>query len=106
MTSSSLSADTLSLSITDSGSVGFTLTDLKITLNGERCNQLSGTLPSITCKFDKNSLNNAKLPAGNNKPIVHIAQIGYANTASIASILIPLTVTSITPSVSGTNGGV
>ncbi len=101
----SLSADTLSLSVTDSGSVGFALTDLKITLNGERCNLITGTLVSMTCKFTKNSVNNAGLPAGINKPIIHIAQVGYANTASISSITIPLVISSITPSSIGINGG-
>ena len=103
--SASLSADTLSLSVTDSGSVGFALTDLKITLNGERCNLITGTLASMTCKFTKNSVNNAALPAGTNKPIVHIAQVGYANTASVSPITVPLVITSITPSTIGINGG-
>lgn len=105
VTSSSLSADTLSLSVTDTGSVGFALADLKITLNGERCNLITGTLSSMTCKFNKNSLNNAALPAGVNKPIVHISQVGYANTASISAITVPLVITSVTPSSIGINGG-
>lgn len=59
----------------------------------------------MTCKFNKNSLNNAALPAGTNKPVVHIAQIGYANTASISAITVPLVITSVTPSTIGINGG-
>lgn len=38
VTAASLSADTLTLTISDAGSVGFALSDLIITLNGERCN--------------------------------------------------------------------
>lgn len=38
VTTASLSADTLTLTISDAGSVGFALSDLIITLNGERCN--------------------------------------------------------------------
>jgi hypothetical protein len=105
VTTSSLTADTLSLTVTDPGTVGFVLADLKITLNGERCNLITGTLASMTCKFNKNLLNNAALPAGTNKPVVHIAQIGYANTASISAITVPLVITSVTPSTTGINGG-
>lgn len=50
-------------------------------------------------------MNDAALPAGSNKPIIHVAQIGYADSSSISTIDIPLTITSVTPSVSGTNGG-
>lgn len=63
-------------------------------------------MASFTCKFTKNSLNNAALPAGSNKPIIHVAQVGYADTASISAIVVPLSITSISPSVSGTNGGI
>lgn len=106
VTAASLSVDTLTLTISDVGSVGFGFSDLIITLNGERCNELTGTLASLTCKFAKNSLNNAALPAGSNKPIVHVAQVGYAETSSISAITVPLTITSVTPGVSGTNGGI
>lgn len=106
VTAASLTADTLSLTVTDPGTVGFALSDLKITLNGERCNNLVGTLASLTCKFNKNSLNNAALPAGSNKPIVHVAQVGYASTTTISTTSIPLVVTSITPALSGINGGI
>ncbi len=105
VTAASISADTLSLSVTDAGAVGFALSDLKITLNGERCNSITGTLASMTCKFAQNSAGNAALPSGTNKPIVHIAQVGYANTGSISSITVPLVISSITPSSIGINGG-
>ena len=106
VTASSLSTDTLTLTVTDPGAIGFTLVDLKITLNGERCNQVTGTLASLTCKFNRNSVLNAALPAGINKPVVHVAQVGYPNTASISPITIPLVFSSMTPSALGSNGGV
>lgn len=96
----------MTVAITDAGSVGFGLSDITITLNGERCNSLSGTVDSFTCKFNKNSLNNAALPAGTNKPVIHIAQVGYADVSSISAINVPLTITSVTPAVSGINGGI
>ncbi len=105
VTASSLSADTLTLTITDPASVGFGLTDLKITLNGQRCNQITGTLASLTCKFNQNSQGNAALPAGNNKPVIHVSYVGYADVTAISEIPIPLTVSSISPSTSGSNGG-
>jgi hypothetical protein len=106
VTAASLSTDTLTLTVSDAGSVGFVFSDLLITLNGERCNQISGTLSSLTCKFNQNSLLDAALPAGNNKPIIHVAQVGYADLSAISAINIPLTITSVSPSVSGTNGGI
>jgi hypothetical protein len=86
--------------------VTFALSDIKITLNGVRCNSLAGTLPSITCQFPSNTLGNAALPAGTNKPIVHIAPIGYADTSSISAISIPLTVSAVTPNKAGSYGGI
>ncbi len=59
----------------------------------------------MTCKFAQNSVGNAALPSGTNKPIVHIAQVGYANTGSISAITVPLVISSITPSSIGMNGG-
>ena len=104
MTSSSLVADTLTLGVGNAGSS--TLSDLIVRLNGVRCTQLNGPLTSFTCKFPLNSLGAAALPAGNNKPSVHVNQFGYADASAVSTINVPLVFTSITPPAVGTNGGV
>ena len=38
VSAASLSTDTLTLTVSDPGAVGFTFADLIITLNGQRCN--------------------------------------------------------------------
>lgn len=55
--SASLSSNTLTLSISDSANIGFTTSDMIITLNGINCNSITGTLTSLTCQFALNSLN-------------------------------------------------
>jgi hypothetical protein len=70
---------------------------------------LTGTISSFTCTFDSNTDGNAALPAGSATPQIHITQIGYADVSSIAPISVSMTLAStapLTPSVSGSNGGI
>jgi hypothetical protein len=70
---------------------------------------LIGTISSFTCTFDRNIDGNAALPAGSARPQIHIAQIGYADVSSITPISVSMSLAStspLTPSVSGSNGGI
>lgn len=72
-----------------------------------RCNAISGLIiANLTCSFSKNSLGSALLPAGTNKPIVHVAQIGYVDSTTVNSISVGLAVKSISPTSTGQNGGI
>jgi hypothetical protein len=104
--SASLSVKTYTLSVTDSANVGITLSDISVYLLGVQCKSLSGTIASFTCTFDANAAGNAALPAGSSVPQVHIAQIGYADVSSLTPESISMAVTTLSPSTSGTNGGI
>lgn len=104
--SASLSVTTYTLSVTDSANIGIKYTDISVYLFGVQCKSLSGNIAGLTCTFDANAAGNAAaLPAGSSvPPQVHIAQIGYADVSSSESI--SMAVTTLSPSTSGTNGGI
>jgi hypothetical protein len=103
-----LSGTTYTISVTDSGNVGFSLSDISVYLSDARvqCTSLTGTVSSFMCNFKADSKGKAALPAGSYSPQIHIANIGYADVSATASVSVSMTVDSMTPSATGTNGGI
>jgi len=66
--SASLSSTTYTISVTDTASVGFTLSDVSVYLLGVQCKTLTGSLASFTCNFDTNTAGSPALPAGSATP--------------------------------------
>lgn len=66
--SASLSTNTYTISVTDTASVGFGLSDISVYLLGVQCKSLTGIVSSFTCTFESNVNGNAALPAGSAKP--------------------------------------
>ena len=104
--SATLASNVMTLSITDPSSIGFALSDITVSLLGVQCTDLSGTIASFTCNFPTNADSSVALPAGSEKPKVHVSQIGFADDSSLSATSISLTVTSLTPSTSSPSGGI
>jgi hypothetical protein len=62
-------------------------------------------MASFTCDLPENSVNVPLIRAGSYLPIVTAGGIDVHPTAALANINVPLTVTSLSPSTGGANGG-
>ena len=97
----------MTISLTDPQSLGFALSDITVQLLGVTCVvDQSGTIGNFDCEFPTNQDGSAALPAGSEKPKIHVKQIGYANVGSITAMSTSLSVSSISPSSSSPGGGI
>ena len=95
-------------SITDTNKIGLTidtkgnalaLSDLTITLNGQSCTTLTGTLASFKCQLPVNTDNSPVISAGDHFPVIFAKDIGILGfDPAVIAIKVPFIFTSSTPS--------
>jgi hypothetical protein len=106
VTAASLSGYTLSLIISDPGSLNAPLSDITVLLDNQPCTNLQGTMVSFTCDLPKNSDDTPILTAGSHYPVVRVNPVGLVSLdPAINPIIIGLALTSVTSSSGGLNGG-
>lgn len=106
VSSASLTGTSLALALANPNSVTFSLSDVTVSFLGVGCNiQAGGTTSNFNCIFPTAANGAAAIPAGIGKPVVHVRQIGYAVTTSLANISITLQVTAFAPTTAGPAGG-
>jgi hypothetical protein len=108
VTAASISGRVVTLSLTDPGLIGYTLSDVTITIGGQPCTiaNLASPISSFTCNLPVNSDNTANVPAGDYFPVVTIKQSGSVPLVnSITAFNFPLTLTVLSVTSGGTNGG-
>lgn len=88
MTSATINNSQLVVVMSNPNSVSFALMDVSVSFLGVQCTIDSGSsnLSNFKCDFPLTSGGTPQLPAGTGKPIIHIAQIGYADITSIPDI--------------------
>jgi len=67
-------------------------------------NATASTSTSFACDFPLTSGGSPQLPAGTGKPIIHVAQVGYADVSSLANITLSFQVYSFSPQSSAPTG--
>lgn len=108
VTAASISGKVVTLSLTDPGLIGYTLSDVTVTIGGQPCTiaNLASPIGGFTCNLPVNSDNTANVPAGNYFPVVTIKQSGTVPLVnSITAFNFPLTLTTLSVTSGGTNGG-
>ena len=108
VTAASLTGAVLSLTLEDPAPLNAALTAITVFLDNQPCTGITGTMTSFTCTLPTNPSPNGtpKLTAGSHYPKVFISPVGYIqNTGTVNPINIPLTLSSVTASSGGINGG-
>ena len=117
ITSLSRSGSTLSLALSDPQSLNFTISDVKITVQGHLCRiNPSSTISSISCTMATNTDSSPILTAGSMTPLVYVNPYGIANlsgatvsrrllTAAVSPLNVPLVASSLSSTSGGNNGG-
>lgn len=108
MTAASISGPTVTLTLTDPAPIGYTLSDVKITIGGQPCTitTLSDPITSFTCQLPTNTDGTANVNAGSYLPVVTVKQSGSVPlVGSIQPFSFPLTLTSLSATSGGANGG-
>ena len=106
MTTLSRAADVLTVALSDPTTANFALNTITITVGGQACSGVTGSLAAITCNMATNTDGTAILVAGDVTPVVAISQYGIAaRAAGVAALSIPLVATSLTVTTGGNNGG-
>jgi hypothetical protein len=108
LTAASISGPTVTLTLTDPSSIGYSLNDVTVTIGGQSCAIANPSAPinNFQCILPKNADNTANVAAGSYMPVATIAQTGSAPpTSSIQPFIFPLTLTSLSITSGGANGG-
>jgi hypothetical protein len=107
ITSNDLSANILTITLTDPNAVNVPLANITVRFDNQDCISLSGSMTSFTCTLPLSSDGvTPMLAAGDYFPIVYINEIGYIQPMSnVSAINIPLTITNISPNSTTNNGG-
>lgn len=63
-------------------------------------------MSSFTCNLPTNLDSSVALPAGTEKPLVHVTQIGFADGTAAADIDVPLVVSSFSPAETSPGAGI
>ena len=101
-----LTGSTLRLGITDPLSQNYTLSDISVTLDGQECTGLTGTIDDFTCSLPTNTDGTPIIRAGSHHAEITINSVGTVNPeTSLSPIVHSLALNSISPSNGGTNGG-
>lgn len=108
LTAATISGPTVTLSLTDPSNIGYMLTDVTISIGGQPCTitNTSASVGSFQCQLPTNADGTANVPAGSYMPTATIAQTGSVPAASsITAFNFPLTLTSLSVTSGGSNGG-
>jgi hypothetical protein len=106
VTAASISGYTLSLTLSDPGTLNAPLTDIQVVLDNQPCTNLIGTMARFTCDLPTNSDNSPILTAGTYFPTVVVSPVGIISIdPTVNPFVINLAVTSVTNSSGGLNGG-
>lgn len=108
LTAATISGPTVTLSLTDPSNIGYQLTDVTILIGGQPCAIINNAAPigNFQCKLPVNADGTANVPAGSYMPTATIAQTGLVSAASsITAFNFPLTLTSLSMTSGGSNGG-
>jgi hypothetical protein len=106
ITSLSRTGASLTIGITSATLITATLNDLTVTLDGQICGNLIGTVDSFTCDLPKNADNTPILTAGSYYPQVTISQLGLVSIdPTVNPIAIDLLLNAPSTTTGGVNGG-
>lgn len=106
ITALSLSGSSLSIEITSSAPISAGLNDISVTLDGQLCANLTGTVNSFACDLPTNPDNTPVLTAGSHYPQVTISQLGLVSIDPIVNpIIVDLSLSAVSTSTGGVNGG-
>ena len=96
--SATLSSSIVTLSLTDPGSIGFSLSDVTINIGGQTCTviNLSDPINNFQCQLPVNSDSTPTVPSGTHMPIVTVTQVGQISPLpAVNPFNFPLTLTSL-----------
>ena len=103
ITSLSKSGDTLSFSLSDPTSIGFTASDVTVSVSGQPCAVDGGSTPAaMTCTMTINTDTTPLIVVEDVVPLVYVKPLGIVGLGAGVS---PLTVGLVTSSLSVTTGG-
>ena len=108
LTAATISGPAVTLSLTDPSNIAYQLTDVAIKIGGQRCAITNPAAPidNFQCDLPTNVDGTAKVPAGSYMPSASITQTGTVPAvSSITAFNFPLTLTSLSASSGGDNGG-
>jgi hypothetical protein len=93
-----LAGSLVTLSLNDPGSLGYSLTDVTVTIGGQECLIVDDTAPigNFMCQLPVNTDSSPIVPAGTYFPRINVAQIGLiVPAASVTAFNFPMTISSI-----------
>ena len=96
--SSSMSGSIVTLSLNDPGSIGYSLSDVTITIGGQSCTviNLSDPIGNFQCQLPVNSDSTPTVPSGSYMPIVTVSQVGLISALpAVTPFNFSLTLTSL-----------
>lgn len=99
------SVSKLTLTVANPGTA--VLADLTVTLDGQKCVNLTGTFSSFDCQLPVNGDLTPVLRAGSYLPVVFVKNVGYidCNTTLVSPIVVPLVFSQLSTNTGGNNGG-
>ena len=104
--SAQLDGYSLAFSLNNPNNIAFGLTDIQVSFLIRPCIVLTGNSSAFNCYFANDTSGNSLIPSGTGIPVVNIRGIGYANTASVTPITVPIIVTNFSPNIAGPEGNI
>ena len=102
------SGSIVTLSLTDPGSIGYSLSDVNIVIGGQNCTVINVADPigNFRCQLPVNSDSTATVPSGSHMPIVTVSQVGLISPLpAVTPFNFPLTLTSLNFTQGAESGG-
>lgn len=97
---------TITVAISDPANANYPTSQLTVKVDGQPCTIASGAFASFTCTLPTNSNNSPKVRAGNHDVEVFVAGSGVVGIdAGVAKLFYDLTLSSLSSSSGGINGG-
>lgn len=109
LTAASISTSILTLNLTDPSMLGYPLTDVTITLDGQPCTIIdpsNSSIDNFQCRLPTNTDGTPIVRAGIYLPVVNIANVGIVQPAlALPELPFQLSLTAINPAQGGQHGG-
>ena len=106
VTSLSRTGTTLNFALSDPTPLNFAVNTISVSVGGQACTSVSGTLTALSCTMAANTDGTAILVAGSVTPVISINTYGIAALQTgVNPLTVSLVATSLSTSTGGDNGG-